>query len=344
MLCSKAELFEVLDRLGGLPTLVIGDVILDRYIWGNVARISAEAPVPIVDVRRVEDRLGGAANVVRNLRGLGCEATLCGLIGGDEEGKIVLDLLKKDGVSSAGVLVDNSRPTSLKTRVVAQKQQLLRIDREERSTQEPAMCERFAQLVKAQVEAAKLIIISDYGKGVVTENLMQVFDSARQAGLIGRGARPLVLDPHPANFALYRGISVAKPNRREAEQASGIEISSRETALEAGLALIKKWNSDMLLISLGEDGLAVVGSKDTKPLFLPTVAQEVFDVSGAGDTVTAVFGAALAMGASPAVAGDLANISAGVVVAEVGTASISQKKLRQSIERLAGHQHVAEAH
>lgn len=236
MLCSKLELFEVLDRLPGLPVMVVGDIILDRYVWGNVARISAEAPVPIVDVKRVEDRLGGAANVVRNLRGLGCEVTLCGLIGGDDEGKIVLDLLKKDGASSAGVLVDSSRPTSLKTRIVAQKQQLLRIDREERAPQSDALKDRFAALVKAQIEPARAIVVSDYGKGVIGESLMRVFDEGHQQGLIGAGLRPLVLDPHPANFSLYRGITVAKPNRREAELASGIEISSRETALSAGHA------------------------------------------------------------------------------------------------------------
>ncbi|MBN8548180.1 MAG: D-glycero-beta-D-manno-heptose-7-phosphate kinase [Deltaproteobacteria bacterium] len=335
MLCSKQELFETIEKINGLPMLVVGDIILDRYIWGSVARVSPEAPVPVVDVKQVEDRLGGAANVVRNLCNLGVQVSLCGVIGDDLEGQTVLKLLEKDKVERDGVIIDRGRPTSLKTRVVAQKQQMLRIDRENSSALSPALREGFAAVVDAHIDRAKSIIISDYGKGAISDALFRKLSEAQQAKRIGLQARPLVLDPHPANYSIYQSVTVAKPNRREAELASGVTITDRDSTLEAGRILLKKWKSDMLVITLGEDGLAIISANSDRPIFLETVAQEVFDVSGAGDTVTAIFAAALAAGASPAVAGDLANIGAGVVVSEVGTVAVTIPKLKNEIERLS---------
>lgn len=335
VLSSKQELFDVLDKMKGIPMLVVGDIILDRYVWGAVARISPEAPVPIVDVRNVEDRLGGAANVVRNLTNVGAKVSLCGFIGDDEEGQTVLRLLEKDGVERDGVIIDRGRPTCLKTRVVAQKQQMLRIDRESSAGLALPLREGFAAVVDAHLDAAKSLIVSDYGKGAISESLFKKFSEAHAAKRLGLQSRALVLDPHPANYALYRNVTVAKPNRKEAELASGIKIVDKNSTIEAGKVLLAKWHCEMLVITLGEDGLAIISAGAQKPIFLETVAREVFDVSGAGDTVTAIFAAAIAAGASPAVAGDLANIAAGVVVSEVGTVAVTLPKLKKEIERLA---------
>ncbi|MDC0358363.1 bifunctional ADP-heptose synthase [Oligoflexia bacterium] len=333
MISSREELVETLEKINGVPTLVVGDIILDRYIWGQVKRISPEAPVPVVNVQKVEDRLGGAGNAVRNLCGIGAKVSLCCLIGDDEEGQIVLKLLEEGNVDKDGVMIDRGHPTCFKTRVIAHSQQVVRIDREETVMRGVALREGLAAVVDEHLDSCKVAIVSDYGKGTVSESVIARLIKARSEGRIGLDVRPLVVDPSPVNYDVYSGISVAKPNRREAEIASGILINSRETALEAGKVLIKKWKAEMMVISLGEDGLMIVSSEKDNGIFLETVAKEVFDVSGAGDTVTSVFSAALGVGASPSVAGDLANIAAGVVVSEVGTVPIDYDKLRNAIDR-----------
>lgn len=332
MLSSKQDLFSLIDRIRGLRVLVVGDIILDRYLWGSVSRISPEAPVPVVETKRVEDRLGGAANAVRNLRNMGCEVSLVGLVGADAESTVLRALLDNDKVNHQGVVADPSRPTSLKTRIVAQKQQVLRIDREDRSKLAEETQSKLTSAIEGALEGAQAVILSDYGKGVVCEGVLQALDAKKTAGKLGLKKRPLVIDPHPANYGIYRSFTVAKPNRREAEVASGISITDRASAVQAARLLISKWQSEMILITLGEDGLVIV-APNAEPLFLETVAQDVFDVSGAGDTVTALFTAAIAVGATPAQAGDLANIAAGVVVSEVGTVAITESKLRREIER-----------
>ena len=356
MRSQRAELLDTLERIREVPILVIGDVILDRYVWGSVDRISPEAPVPVVDVRRVEDRLGGAANVARNLRSIGARASLCGFIGDDDEGKAILSLLEKDGIDRDGVMIDRGRPTSLKTRVMASRQQIVRIDREKKDALGSGLREGFAAMVEAHIGASRGIVLSDYGKGAVSEPLIRKLAEARAAGSVGfrapapaaksskansasaatsSGPRPLVLDPHPTNYAIYREIPVVKPNRKEAEAAVGFVIADRSAATMAGEVLLKLWNSDMVMVTLGEGGLMILERGAKEPLFLETLAREVFDVSGAGDTVTALFTAALSVGASPLVAGDLANIGAGIVVSEVGTVAASRQRIEQEIGRLA---------
>lgn len=332
---SKKELLDTLQKIRGLPVLVAGDLMLDRYIWGKVERISPEAPVPVVHTTRIEDRLGGAGNVARNLASLGAKVALSGFVGDDKEGQAILEIMDRDGIQKEGVIVDRSRPTCLKTRVIAHSQQVVRIDREELSHPAAALCEGFAAVVDAQIDASRAVILSDYGKGCVSQPIMKKLVEARRQGRLGSGARPFLVDPHPANYELYRGISIAKPNRREAEKASGVRIVDRQSALKAARTLLELWDAEMMLVTLGEDGLALVNGPRDEGLFLETVAIEVHDVSGAGDTVTAIFGAALACGASPAVAGDLANIGAGVVVSEVGTVAIDPEKLCKEIDRLA---------
>ena len=331
MKSSTDELFTAIDRFDGRKLLVVGDIILDRYIWGAVDRISPEAPVPVVEVRRMEDRLGGAANVVRNLAGLGVQSSLCGFVGDDDEGRAVLALLEESGIARDGVIIDRQKPTCLKTRVIAAAQQVVRIDREDRTSQAAPLQEGFAAVVDAHIDACEGVIFSDYGKGAITEILLKRL--AATPGRFGLNKLPLVVDPHPANFEHYRGITVAKPNRREAERASGIRISDHASAFAAAEKLRSLWQAELMLITLGELGLVLVGEGVKHAL--DTVAQDVFDVSGAGDTVTAVFTTALASGASPLVAGDLANIAAGIVVSEIGTVAIDRIRMVHEIERLA---------
>lgn len=333
MRSTRADLLETLERIRDLPILVIGDLILDRYIWGKVDRISPEAPVPVVEVRKTEDRLGGAANVARNLTGIGARVSVCGCIGDDKEGETILELLGAQKIEREGVLIDRGRPTSLKTRVIASSQQIVRIDREGREPLGAALREGFAAVVEAHLDAARAIILSDYGKGTIGEPLTKRLSEAALRGRIGLDSRPLVVDPHPSNYALYQNITIVKPNRKEAEAASGIAIVDRESAERAGRAMITRWNASMAVITLGEDGLMLL-AQNAAPIFVDTVARQVFDVSGAGDTVTAILTAALAAGAKPTVAGDLANIGAGVVVSEVGTVSVSADRLRSEIDRL----------
>ena len=331
---SQNIYLEGLDKINGLNALVIGDIILDRYIWGNAERISPEAPIPIVNENRQEDRLGGAANVVRNLRGIGVNVDLCGYIGDDVEGKIVLDLLKKENVSSDGVLVDRLRPTSIKTRVLASNQQMLRVDREDKTQRTPVMCEAFAALVEASVKKADFVIVSDYAKGVVSEVLIEHLEKLQNAGELSFAKKPIIFDPHPDNYSIYKTVCIAKPNRKEAERAINMPIKSREDACVAVQKIIDMWHSEMALITLGADGMVIKRSDDSEPIILDTMAKKVFDVSGAGDTVTSVFAAALSAGVSPSVAGNLANIAAEVVVSEVGTIPIELNKLKDAIEEL----------
>ena len=333
MLGNKKDLLATLDRIVSTPILVVGDLILDRYIWGKVERISPEAPVPVVEVQRTEDRLGGAGNVVRNLATIGAKPTVCGIVGGDEDAQAMLRLFAEIGADVRGVIVDDSRPTVLKTRVIAHTQQIVRIDRERCNGESPQVNERISAAIESSIDEAKAVILSDYGKGTVSSHVLAMLHRAYEQHRLGLSVRPLFVDPHPRNYDNYRRMSVAKPNRKEAEIASGRSISSVEDAFKAADILMKRWNAEMMVITLGEDGMIVQQAGGQAGVHLETMAQEVFDVSGAGDTVTAVFCAALATGASPVIAGVLANIAAGIVVSEVGTVAIDIERLRNEVSR-----------
>ncbi|MCB0338461.1 MAG: bifunctional hydroxymethylpyrimidine kinase/phosphomethylpyrimidine kinase [Bdellovibrionales bacterium] len=324
---KRAEFLSLLDKIKDLRILVAGDIILDRYVWGRVDRISPEAPVPVVEVHKIEDRLGGAGNVVGNLVGLGAKVSLCGFVGNDSEGEIVVSQLKSSNVNCDGIVNDEFRPTALKTRVIAHKQQVVRIDREDRGAPSETLSVRLASAIDSGLDSCNAVIISDYGKGTFSSAIMDKLAAAKVAGRISLSKRPLVVDPHPSNNSLYRGISVVKPNRREAEQATGIQITDRESAVLAARALVKKWGAEIAVVTLGEDGMVLFESGATDALTLETRALDVFDVSGAGDTVTAVLTASLAAGATLLQAGELANIAAGIVVAEVGTVAVTHEML-----------------
>lgn len=325
------DLRRALERIEGVPLMVTGDVILDRYIWGNVNRISPEAPVPIVEVKKTEDRLGGACNVARNLRRLGAKVVMCGLVGDDDQGQSVRDMLEADGVDISGLMIDAQRPTALKTRVIAHHQQVVRIDREKPENNNVELNNRFAALVQKKITEVRGVILSDYGKGTISPQLLAMLEDSRGQGKLSLRSCPLVVDPHPANYWNYQGMSLAKPNRKEAELATGVSITDKASAIVAADMLIRRWRADMSMITLGEDGLVIAFADGSAPIFLETVAQQVFDVSGAGDTVTAVFTAAIATGTDIRTSGMLANMSAGQVVSKVGTVSVDRAELLQSI-------------
>jgi D-beta-D-heptose 7-phosphate kinase/D-beta-D-heptose 1-phosphate adenosyltransferase len=332
-LANKHELLETLEKMAGTPILVVGDLLLDRYTWGKVERISPEAPVPVVQVVKMEDRLGGAGNVVRNLVNIGVNVSVVGLIGDDSDGRAMMELFEKAGADASGVLVDPARPTVLKSRVIAATQQVVRVDRE---TLDPASAEiskKLSNLVKSRLSSANAVILSDYGKSAVTPEVISTLTAAYESGELGLDSRPLFVDPHPRNYDRYRKMSIAKPNKKEAEAASGRSIKGIDDAFEAAGILLKKWGAEIMVITLGEGGMIVRRADTADALHLETMAREVFDVSGAGDTVTAVYTAALAVGAGPVNAGILANIAAGIVVSEVGTAAIKLHKLREQVDK-----------
>lgn len=330
-LVEAEAIFELLERLRNVRVMVVGDLILDRYIWGKSERLSPEAPVPVVDVQRIEDRLGGAANVARNLRGLGIQCELCGLVGDDAEGRTVVQLLEQAGISHEGVLIERSRPTTFKTRVMVGMYQMVRVDREDATPREQAMQRGLAAVMQAQMAGCQAVIVSDYGKGAVSPHLIA---GSVETSVASGGAIPVIVDPNKANFSIYKGITIAKPNRREAEAASGMAITDRRSAFQAAWKLRDKWQASSMMITLSEMGLVLVGPGEGEELHLPTEARDVFDVSGAGDCVTSVFTALLAAGASPLIAGMIANIAAGVVVSELGTVAITNEQLRDKLRQI----------
>jgi rfaE bifunctional protein kinase chain/domain len=279
-LASKNELLAIIDAMAGTPIMVVGDLLLDRYTWGRVERISPEAPVPVVEVVRMEDRLGGAGNVVRNLATIGARPFAYGVIGDDIEGKVMLDLFAESGADCRGVMIDASRPTILKTRVIAHTQQIVRIDREQRGSVSEAVSKQLTDTVVAGLSQCKAVILSDYGKGTVTKQLLHAFADAYKRGELGLQLRPLFVDPHPVNYDQYEVMSVAKPNRKEAEAAAGRKIESVQDAFEVAEVLLKKWNSEMMVITLGEGGMVLRQAGRSDGLHLETAAQEVLERLG----------------------------------------------------------------
>lgn len=327
----KADLLEVISRFKDVPMLVVGDLILDHYIWGKVSRISPEAPVVVVKTTKETRTPGGAANVVNNLTKLGSKVSVSGLIGEDEFGRILSEQLSELGADVEGVFSDSSRSTTSKSRVIAHAQQVVRVDREETTPYSDEIKANLSNFLSARLSESQGLVISDYAKGVVSESLFKPLVAAKEAGSIGLNIKPVVVDPKAPNYSFYAGTSVIKPNRSEAEDASGQEINSLADAEKAARILLEKWDSELILITLGEDGMLFASAQECQTI--PTQAREVYDVSGAGDTVSAVFALSLAVKATPLQAAILSNIAAGVVVAEVGTVPITTERLVQAVEK-----------
>ena len=314
--------------------LVVGDVMLDHFIWGRVTRISPEAPVPVVEVHRESFFPGGTANVARNLRALTGRVTVLGCVGTDLAGQQLCDLLRADGVATTGLVTDADRPTTVKTRVVAQNQQIVRFDKEQTRPLSPALQQQLRQNFQAQLPAGAAVIFEDYGKGVLTQSVLNgLHRTAQRAGKI------TTADPNARHLLRYAGLTAITPNRSEAFAAAGLanppaldDVLADAPLLNCGAKLLRQWRPENLLITLGEHGMWLFRAGQA-PHHIPTVAQEVFDVSGAGDTAIATLTLALAAGAQPVEAAELANHAAGIVVGKVGTATCTPDELRDSFAR-----------
>jgi D-beta-D-heptose 7-phosphate kinase / D-beta-D-heptose 1-phosphate adenosyltransferase len=314
-----------ISRFDHCRLLVVGDLMIDEYVWGEVDRISPEAPVQVVSVQNEEYTLGGSGNVVNNLVALGAKVSVLGVTGTGRDGQLLLSRLNKLGVNSEGVIEEPSRPTTKKTRIIAGRQQVLRIDRETKSEVALPISKSLMTLAEKIIPEVDLVLISDYGKGLITRTLI--------AGLIKvakNNNKMTIADPKGFDFTKYSGVSLLTPNSKEASLASGIEISDKNSIAAAGKILIEKSGIEKLLITCGKDGM-ILFEPGCKPFKISTKAQEVYDVSGAGDTVMAVLGLGMASGLPLKEAITLANIAAGIVVGKVGTATVSQRELLQGL-------------
>ena len=332
----KPRLEELLDQITRTRVLVIGDVMLDQFIWGRVSRISPEAPVPVVEFERESSMPGGAANVARNLTSLRGKAELFGVVGQDANAAQLKRLLKDQRVGCSGLLAVKGYHTATKTRIVAHKQQVTRLDRETRGDITPANVQRLLTKLDRMLDQIDAVSIGDYAKGVVTQPLL---DAVRERCL-AKG-RWLSLDPKPSHALDLRGLSLLTPNRKEAFELAGIvdSVRSPQPLKDGPLLLVverllKALQPALLLITLGELGMMLC-QKGRAPFHIPTVAQEVFDVSGAGDTVIASFTLAIAAGASPIEAALFSNYAAGIVVGKIGTATVTPAEMIHCLEKAA---------
>ncbi|MER3428214.1 MAG: D-glycero-beta-D-manno-heptose-7-phosphate kinase [Pyrinomonas sp.] len=323
---STQRAAELLANMRGRSVIVFGDVMLDEFVWGDVTRISPEAPVPVVDVRRESVRLGGAANVVANLRALGVEATLVGIIGRDRAGERVRAELQEMGADDEQLIVDATRPTTTKTRIIAHSQLVVRADRERRAPVCAEIEEQLIERLQRALRRADAFIVSDYEKGAVTpRTLNQVLPFARSAHV------PTLIDPKFRNFDAYRPATLVTPNHHEALRLTNGDDDSEAGIAHAARLIRARLGCHAVLVTLGERGMILL-EEEANPLRVPTVAREVYDVTGAGDTVIAALGAGLAAGASLLEAAMIANHAAGVVVGKVGTATASPEEIIRSIE------------
>lgn len=306
--------------------VVLGDVMLDEFIWGDVSRISPEAPVPVVEIKRESTHLGGAANVMANLLALGAQAWVIGVVGEDAAAEKLRASLRRDGGGQAdGLLVaDNSRPTTIKTRIIAHNQMVVRADRERRAPVNGETEERIITAVKAALENADALVISDYDKGVVTPRILS------EVLPFAYGRMPVLVDPKIRNFDSYRPATLVTPNHHEALRLTNLEEDSDDSLIGAARKIRDRLNCDAVLITRGDRGMMLVEA-DRDPVFVETSAREVYDVTGAGDTVIATLAAGLAAGSSMTEAAMLANYAAGIVVGKLGTATASSKEVLDSI-------------
>lgn len=306
--------------------LVVGDLMVDEYLWGDVERISPEAPVQVVTIKDEDFSLGGSGNVVNNIVALGAKVSAVGVIGTGSDGQLLLNKLNELGVDIAGIFQDSNRPTTRKTRIIASNQHVLRIDRETKeSISEPAF-EAIAKYLEEKIPDVDVVLISDYGKGLITEALMARLIAAAQ-----KHKKITIADPKGLDFSKYSGVSLITPNKKEAALASGIEVVDETTLIEAGNKILQRVDIDKLLITCGKDGM-VLFDRNKAPYKIRAETRQVYDVSGAGDTVLAVFGLSVASGISFEDGAVLANTSAGIVVGKVGTATVSRQELSSALK------------
>ncbi|HEY6872624.1 MAG TPA: D-glycero-beta-D-manno-heptose-7-phosphate kinase [Geobacteraceae bacterium] len=326
---DRKNVESLFTRAKEIKALVVGDLMLDEYLWGKAERISPEAPVQVVDVVREDIRLGGAGNVANNLVALGCGVTVLSVIGADENGTVLRHAFSGKGVDTAGVFEDPMRRTSKKTRVVAAHQQIVRIDRESRQPVSPEFEEKIAGFLAERGGEYQVILVSDYLKGVLTPGVLAaIMVAGRRLGI------PVVIDPKGNDYRKYRGATILTPNRREAEIASGIGIDGEESLARAAEQLLREEDLEALLITRSEEGMSLFEAAG-RTVHIPTVAREVYDVTGAGDTVLAVMGVVLACGHCFEEASRLANVAAGIAVGKLGTSVVTPPEIINEVGR--GH-------
>lgn len=314
---------DILEGFAGRRLAVIGDSMLDRFLWGRVDRISPEAPVPVVRLEKETVKLGGAANVAANIRALGADVTLFGVWGNDEAGQQMKSILTERGIDASGMVETQDRPTTIKTRIIAHNQQVVRADREDDQPLPDQITGQLVDLVRAAGDIDGFIL-SDYGKGVLTPKALDAFiQLARQAG------KPVVVDPKKGDFSQYHGVTSLTPNQKEAELACALSITDSASLDTAGARLLERTGARAVLITRGEHGMALYEGAGSVH-HLPTEATTVYDVTGAGDTVIAVYTTCLAGGASFADAAILANHAAGLAVRELGTTAVTAEQLLQA--------------
>jgi rfaE bifunctional protein kinase chain/domain len=330
---NTRRLKEILDRARTKRILVIGDLMLDEFVWGKVKRISPEAPVPVVEVTGESFYPGGAANVARNLRGFVGHVAVVGMFGSDRGGRQLRELMEEQEIETKSAVEDPGFPTIVKTRIIARNQQVVRVDREQLRSPTPAQVSAIVRNVQRQLAKTDAIIFEDYGKGFLAGELVRrICDDALAADKIVTG------DPNPHHPIEWKSVTAVKPNRNEAFLAAGLPSSDPASGpmkdkplLKAGEILLEKWQTKLLLITLGEQGMLLF-ERGKKPHHIPTKARQVFDVSGAGDTAIALFTLALSCDATPVEAAEIANHASAVVVGKVGTATVTPEELRASFQ------------
>ena len=325
---DRAQLEDHVRSFSEKHILVLGDVMLDRFVWGNVERISPESPVPVVEVTHEDFYPGGAANVARNLLPFCGKVSVIGVVGPGADGQKLCEILAEKGVDHSGILVSSDRQTTVKTRVIARSQQVVRIDREDRHPVTDEIRQRALDYLRDHIDGLDAIILQDYGKGFITQELVDGV-----AEITAGTNLTITVDPNPNNLLDWKGVTAIKPNRHEAFKEAGLPESpisdppaQDPTLLGLAETLFANWDTEQLLITLSEQGM-VLFQKDAAPLHLAPSAHEVFDVSGAGDTAIALFTLALAGGSTPAEAARISNYASGVVVGKIGTATLSKEEL-----------------
>jgi D-beta-D-heptose 7-phosphate kinase/D-beta-D-heptose 1-phosphate adenosyltransferase len=316
-----------IDSFSSARVLIVGDIMLDQYWWGNVTRISPEAPVPVVNLERTSVSVGGAANVAANIAGLGAKAFLIGTVGADDEGRMFPRMLKHLGVTDHLIEID-SKPTSTKTRIVAHSQHVVRVDRETNNDISTFEEDKIFSAYESLIDKIDVVVLSDYAKGLLTESLLKrLIDSAREH------SKAVLVDPKGKNFSKYRGATLITPNKREAADACALEESSKNLVDNAGKSLLSHLGLSAVLITQGENGMTLF-QQAQEPYHMNARARHVYDVTGAGDTVIATLAVGIASGHTMKMSAELANLAAGFVVEEVGTSIISLDTLTKGIELL----------
>jgi rfaE bifunctional protein kinase chain/domain len=325
---SRKRAFDIIDRFSTAKVLVVGDIMVDHFIWGKVSRISPEAPVPVVEVSSDNLLLGGSANVLNNVFAIGGSVCVAGVVGADEMGKRVVSEFRKRQINTSGIVVEAKRPTTLKTRIVAHSQQVVRYDRESRQPVDEDSTRHIIDHIRALRDELGAIVISDYSKGVVTKSLLH---GIRE--IVSDRPITVCVDPKKSDFSLYQDLDIITPNHHEASRAAGLELIDGENLIQAGATLLDRYHFRAVLITRGEEGMSLFERKKKRITHtrFPAEAREVFDVTGAGDTVIGVFALCIASGATFTEAAFLANHAAGIVVGKVGTATVSQSELKRAL-------------